>query len=161
MPDAALLAKRWDACSAVVISLRGPVCITTTGSLTPDRDLRDAQLVDLRDESKRADGLSVAVDVSTSGPNVVFCWNRAAERSRDFVESILSLPERRLVAVLPQLFLFYLSNTYFSSDWWAQLPPEHRKHLISLARVQLPYSTERVFIDAVTVPWSVGEVLRH
>lgn len=161
MLDAALLTERWDACSAVVVSLHGPVCITTAGSLTPDRDFYGARLVDLADGSKPADCLSVAVDVSTNGPSVVFCWKRGADKSRDFVESILSLPERRLVATLPQLFLFYLSNTYFSPSWWAQEPFDHRAHLASLARAQLPYSTNRVFIDEATVPWRIAGVRRH
>lgn len=159
--DQALVRRDVAVCSVAVIEFQGPVCLATTGTLTPDVDVHGTRLQVLHDLGTPVEWLSVAVDVAAAGPAVVFCWLRTARKAARFVESILDLTEDRLLALLPQVLLFYLGNTYFAVEWWNQLLQEQQCHLRTLARDPNPYYAERRFLESRIVPWRLLGIRRH
>ncbi len=156
--DRALLSGDFSACDFAAVEFLGPLCLATTGTLTPDIDLEGQRLQHLHDLSRASEWLSVAVDVTPAGGAVVFSWLRDASGPRRFVESLLARPSTELPQILAQLLLFYLENTYFSYSWWSELADKDQTHLRSLATEPNPYYAERRFLSRPFLPWRLKRV---
>lgn len=158
--DPGILTNDPSVCDAVAVEFLGPLSISTTANLTPDVDFEGRRLQDLEDLSQRLDCLSVASDATETGGAIVFSWQRGAIAPRLWVESLVTKPEEELLALLPQLLLFYAENTYFSSAWWNGLPRDSRAHLREIAEVTNPYYTQRHFRNQLYMPWTLKGIHR-
>jgi hypothetical protein len=158
--DRALLAHNWGATSVIAIEFDGPLCLASTGTITPDFDLDGNRLQLLHDTSTPIEWLSIAVDVTSTGGAVVFSFLRGANKPRRFLNSLLRRSPEHIVQLLPQILFFYLENTYFSDTWWSGLSPEDQSHLRRLAEEPNPYYSPGTFNSRVTLPWIFNAVHR-
>lgn len=156
--DQALIASRFDACEAVAIEFTGALSLAASGTMTPDVDLDGTRLQVLHDASRPIEWLAIASDATAAGGAVVFCWRSGARCPRQFVDSLLGRGDKEILALLPQVLLFHIENTYFSSSWWASRTEEDQNHLRSLAIEPNPYYTARRFANRAFAPWQLKTV---
>ena len=159
--DRALIELNYCACEAAVIEISGPLCIASSGTMTPDVDLNGQSLQTLHDLEIPIQWLSISRDVTESGSVVVFTWATNDEKSAAFVDSLLKLNETTLLAILPQLLFFYLENTYFSDSWWSNLPTSKAKLVRELALNPNPYYEDGVFTSEQITPWALLGISTH
>jgi hypothetical protein len=153
--DRVLLSGDLKDCRVAAIEFAGPLCLATAGTMTPDVDLGGNRLQVLHDAGKAVEWLSVAIDVTTGGGAVVFCWLAAAASAERFVQSLLAQTGTNLVNVLPQIVFYYLGNTYFSASWWEDLAAAQKAHMGALAMESNPYYGKRAFVDERLTSWTV------
>jgi hypothetical protein len=156
--DQVLLSGDLKECRVAAIQFAGPLCLATSGTMTPDVDLNGNRLQVLHHSGESVEWLSVAVDVTPDGGAVVLCWLATATKPGQFVKTLLSQTSNGVATVLPQLIFFYLGNSYFSAAWWEGLTAEQKVHIRALAVEPNPYYAERAFTDDSLTPWIVQNI---
>ena len=77
------------------------------------------------------------------------------------MKDVIELSDEHLVNFLPQLFFAFCENTYFSEDWWEELPTSCKDRLRTLMANSNPYAyppeydysknfTSRNVVDRIT-----------
>lgn len=156
--DKQLSAKEYSGWSRAIIRFNGPLCVASTGAVSPDRTIDGVSLQVLHELETPIEELPFGVVTAPNGGAVVFVW-RACERApRQFVESLLKTETRKLASLLVQFMFAYVENTYFSAQWWESLSESARQHLNALAAISNPYYTLFPYLPLELVPWEITNV---
>jgi hypothetical protein len=153
--DNHLLAHEYSGWSRAIIRFTGPLCIASTGALSPNRTIDGAPLQALHALETPIEELPFGVVAAPKGGAVVFLWRPHEQKPRQFVESLLKNETRMLAGLLVQFMFAYVENTYFSVQWWESLSEFARQHLNALAAISNPYYTPFQYLPLKLVPWEI------
>ncbi|MCI0717902.1 MAG: SEC-C domain-containing protein [Acidobacteria bacterium] len=155
--DEQLLKANYNGWSRVVVAFRGELCVASTGTVSPNRDLEGRQLQVAHDPHAVQESLLYGVVAVPGGGAVVLTWRSLEKAPKSFVESLLRKEKRSLPSLLVQFMFAYVENTYFSGAWWDSLPKVDRQHLQLLASISNPYYADFSYSLSEFVPWDVTE----
>jgi hypothetical protein len=156
--DEQLVVGDFTKLSHLVIGFRGDLCVASTGTVSPNRDLDGQELQVLHDLSVRQESLPFGVVATSEGGAVVFTWRNGETAPQRFVESLLRKGNQVLPSLLVQFMFAYVENTYFSARWWECLSEAEREHLITLARISNAYYTDIEYSPSKFVPWEITDI---
>lgn len=158
--DANLLSadfSKWEAC---VVEFVGELSLATTGLIAPNFDLRNRPIQVLHDRSDVMHSVSVNMVSRDRGGAVVFGWERGSLRMEQFIESLEQFPRRKLAVALAQTIFAFISNTYFSIDWWNGLDETSRHIVMEHVANTNAYYNRPILADISLVPWAITDVYR-
>lgn len=156
--DDQLLSKNYTGWSRVTIHFEGDLCITSTGIITPNRDLNGKVLQVLHDPDSELQPLMASVIANSNGGTISFIYRSDHDACDGFITSLLSTTPDKLPSLIVQMFFVYIENTFFSSKWWSSLSEEHRDQIRLLAGITNAYYTNYDFSTSKLVPWNVLSV---
>jgi hypothetical protein len=157
--DKQLLSKDYSGWSRVVINFQGDLCVASTGTVSPNRNLEGEELQTLHNQDVPMESLPFGVVAAPQGGAVVFCWRGGEVAPQMFVEALLKKGIDRLPGLLVQFMFAYVENTFFSPSWWEALSEDDRRHLENLAAIGNPYYTDFQYSIAQFVPWKVTGIV--
>jgi hypothetical protein len=157
--DDQLIKGSYQGWSRVVIDFKGPLCIASTGAVSPNRDLFGIQLQTLDDPNAQVQELLFGIVATARGGAAVFLCRADEEIPQTFVQSILRQDQKRIGSLIAQFVFVYIENTYFSREWWTSLSDINRKQMTSLAWTSNAYE-ERFHYSPSSkiVPWEIVNV---
>lgn len=157
--DEQLAAGDYCKWSRAVIRFRGNLCVASTGTVSPNRDLDGRELQVLHDFESRLESLPFGVIATPEGGAVIFTWRNGETAPERFVQSMLQKGKQLLPSLIVQFIFAYVENTYFSGRWWESLSDREREHLTTLAEVSNAYYTDIRYSSAKFVPWEIIDIV--
>jgi hypothetical protein len=137
--DAALVSGEYDAFDTLELALEGALGIASTGVITPNQTMRGKHIQTLHDDSTLMQWLAFGLDIRDHRPVFLFCWDKAHDAPRAYLDEILALDPRARATFLVQFVFAHCENTYFSDAWWVGLSDAERRYLESLMANSNPY----------------------
>ena len=156
--DEHLLKGDYSGFCRAIVSFRGDLCVASTGTVSPNRDLDGRQLQDLDDPAACIQELPFGIAATSEGGAAVFLWRRGHTAPQAFVRSLLKRDRRALPGLIVQFMFAYIENTYFSTNWWESLSIINREHLGYLAGIGFAYNTDFRYSTSKFVPWEITGV---
>ena len=155
--DSEFLEQRFDSYQRVFVCFEGSIAVASAGAPTPNRSINGDKLLVLHDPKVEIHRLYTGVVPRTGGGAVVLVWRADESAPGRFVESLLDVERGRLPGMLVQFMFAYISNTYFSVDWWQALNVEGKAHIRRLAQMGNPYYEQWPY-EHVPMPWKITHV---
>lgn len=156
--DHSLLNGSYIGWTRALILFDGPLSVTSTGVITPTKDIFGKPLQELHRE-EIVEGLMFGMATTARGGGVVFLWANSDPAPRAFVDSLLAVTEANLPGILIQVFFAYCENTFFSGEWWSSLSKDLQERVTSLAKIANPYYDDSlVFPPLPLVPWKITSI---
>lgn len=134
--DQHLLKYDYSGWCRAVVSFRGDLCVASTSTISPNRDVDGQQLQVLHDLNAHVQELMFGLVAASDGGAAVFAWREGESAPQRFVESLLNKEKRLLPSLITQFMFAYIENTYFATRWWESLSMANREHLEALANVR-------------------------
>jgi hypothetical protein len=157
--DTQLLKGAYSGWHRTVINFKGPLCMASTGAISPNRDFEGTQLQVLHDPDARIQELLFGIVAARDGGAVVFLCRAGDTAPQAFIESLLKQDSEILCSLIVQFVFAYIENTFFSKDWWGSLSEVDRKHLSSLAWISNAYYEDFTYSRSrKIVPWKLTGV---
>ena len=152
-----LLNQNYDGWNRAVIEFAGDLCVSSTGSINPNRVLNGNELQALHDDAP-LEALLFGIAATSEGRAAVFTWPENQIAPRTFVTSLLNY-EKYLPGILVQFMFAFIENTFFSERWWNSLSDTERRHLSGLARIANAYYDPFEFISSKMVHRKITKVV--
>lgn len=156
--DKELLAKNYADWEFACLTFSGPLCFATSGSITPNQDLKGTHLQTLHDPNSQLEHLYVSVVADQQSPRVILGWRQRHCAPRKLVKSLLTTPGSLMSAYFVQYVFAHLENVYFSADWWGSLSPHDQNQIQELASNSNAYYYPPHYADTPTVPWLLSSI---
>lgn len=158
--DRELLNRIYSAWQFRVLRFEGDLCLATSGTPTPNRDLSGASLQILHDPTSPVQHMHVSVaSFRSTEVLVVIGWRREHGAPERLVHSLLSLRRELLGSYIAQYVFAHLENVYFAESWWERLSRNQQTHIQSLAANTNPYYFVPDYVDDILVPWKLPRVV--
>jgi hypothetical protein len=159
--DMALLSSDFSEWARYIVYFRGDIAVVSTGAPTPTFDLDDRELQVLHDPEVSIEPLYYGVVTTEEGGAVVFTWLRDMPAPQRFIDSLDALPVSDRPGVLVQFMFAYVSNTFFSHDWWKSLSDKQREWIQELAGlINQQYYKAISYRSDRWVDWEVTRIVR-
>jgi hypothetical protein len=146
--------------ASCVVQFRGDICLASTGLMHPDFDVHNQRIQNLSDPAVPIQGLSFGVLATENGGAVAFSWRRADTAVSQFIASLCDQPPESISSVLVEFMFAYVSNTYFSSEWWEGLAGDQQRRLRGLAGTSIQYGRPVNYSGSRHVGWTQIETAR-
>lgn len=99
-------------------------------AINPDHDFSGRHLQDIADLDKPLQTLSMNVQRTQEGADIIFTWHVSCNRiARDFLKSLLAQPRVRQGDAIVRLAFEYADNIAMAPVWWASLDVELQQRL--------------------------------
>lgn len=159
--DAQLLSQNYGGWSRAVVNFDGELCISSTGAITPNRNLDGKSLQVLHQDELPLEYLLCGVVATPMGGAMVLTWPTGQKAPEAFVASLLRHDESLLPGILVQFLFAFIENTFFSERWWKSLSDQEQRHLTARAHLGNPYYDNLEFISNRFVPWKITKITRQ
>jgi hypothetical protein len=160
LADKDLLDRSYNSLRYVVLLFEGQLCLATSGTPTPNRDLDGTSLQVLHAPAEPVQHLYLSVaSYRTSGVVVVFGWRPEHSAPARLLTSLMSRDRTLLGSYVAQYVFAHLENVYFSDSWWSSLSDTQQDHIRNLAANANPYYEQPKYIDEMIVPWTLSSIV--
>ncbi|HXM20593.1 MAG TPA: SEC-C domain-containing protein [Terriglobales bacterium] len=154
--DEQLLRRAYSGWHRIVINFKGPLCMASTGAVSPNRDFDGTELQVLHNADALIQELLFGIVAGRDGGAAVFLCRAGDAAPQAFIESLLKRDSEMLGSLIVQFAFAYIENTFFSKDWWESLSEVDRKHLSSLAWVSNAYYEDFTYSRSrKIIPWGI------
>jgi len=106
----------------VIIEFTETPHILFSGAIYPEFDFIGNQLQDLS-KAGPLEGISMNAISTKNGGAISFQWFGESLTNKQFIQSLLSLPETAWANAITQLVFEFIENLFISPDWWDKLNP--------------------------------------
>jgi hypothetical protein len=155
--DEQLLSTDFSGWSQAIVPFSGPLCMVSTGAVSPNRDVDGNDLQTLHDPSTDLESLLAGMTRTNNGGAVILVWRESDTAPRRFVDSILRRGVAPLGGLLVQFTFAYIENTFFAQRW-DSLSPADASHLQLLAGTANAYYTDFSYSSSQFVPWKIDSL---
>lgn len=160
LADHELLNRTHGAWQFRALLFEGDLCLATSGTPTPNRDLAGASLQILHDQASPVQHIHVTIaSFGSTGVLVVIGWRREHGAPARLVHSLLSVRAELLGSYVAQYVFAHLENVYFADAWWKGLSQNQRAHIQRLAGNTNPYYFIPEYEDDIFVPWKLARAV--
>lgn len=159
--DDAFLKDDFSDINYVVISFNGDISVVSTGAVIPDFDVNGNYLQNIADLSKDIEGFMFGTVSTDTGGAFVFSWLSKFKLCNKFIDSLLAIPNDEIPSVLLEFMFGYVSNTYFSKDWWDSLDKSKQNKVRHLASDPIANGHFIKYSKDHYTDWKITNINKH
>lgn len=156
--DKTLIEHTYGKWSHLLVTFDGPLCLASSGMVSPNRDISGNELQVLHDPKTAIESAALGIVTTDTGGAFVAVWKESHDIPHRFFESLIKAGHQHLGTLLAQFILLHVENTYFSAEWWNRLDKDRQKYVMALVGDVHPYYSNRRFERIPLVPWQIKAV---
>lgn len=135
--DKNLLNQNFDNIRFYAIIFDKILPIMTSCAVLPHIDLQKNRLLDIEDENKYYNYISISTLAINNKGAIVFSWiskdDETNKHCYQFIKSLIALTDKQKCGAILNFLFTYSENTYWSEDWWNSLKEEEQDALLMCA----------------------------